>query len=111
MHNGVLFARYNTRLHTNAGLAGRTNEVTSCARSILAAKRAFTCRMDARRPFYIAPSRVPLRPLARLAARFLGPGPMRLRMVLYVHELDREQPEAFSKGDLTAPGAQRARAA
>lgn len=49
--------------------------------------------MDARRPLYLAQARVPLRPLARLAARFLGPGPMRLRMVRYVHELDREQPE------------------
>jgi len=49
--------------------------------------------MDVRRPLYIAPARVPLRPLAKLAARVLGPGPLRLRMVRYVHELDREQPE------------------
>lgn len=63
------------------------------ARSILTAQRAFQCRMDVRRPLYIAPARVPLRPLAKLAVRVLGPGPLRLRMVRYVHELDREQPE------------------
>ena len=49
--------------------------------------------MDARRPIYIAQARVPLRPLAKLAVRVLGPGPLRLRIVRYVHELDREQPE------------------
>jgi len=48
--------------------------------------------MEARRPLYIAPARVPLRPLARLAVRVLRPGPLRLRMVRFVHELDREQP-------------------
>jgi len=63
------------------------------ARKILAAQRAFSCQMDARTPLYIAPARVPLRPLARLAVRVLGPGPLRLRMVRYVHELDREQRE------------------
>ena len=46
--------------------------------------------MDQRRPpLYIVQSRAPLRPLARLAARLLGPGPLRLRMVRYVHDLDR----------------------
>jgi len=49
--------------------------------------------MDARRPLYIAKARAPLRPLARLAVRVLGPGPLRLRIVRYVHELDREQLE------------------
>jgi hypothetical protein len=46
--------------------------------------------MDAHRPFYITPPRAPLRPLAKLAVRVLGPGPLRLRMVRFVHELDRE---------------------
>lgn len=50
-------------------------------------------RMDARRPSYNAQARLSLRPLARLAARVLGPGPMRLRMVRYLHELDRELPD------------------
>ena len=45
--------------------------------------------MDARRPLYIVPTRAPLRPLARLAVRVLGPGPLRLRMVKFVHDLDR----------------------
>ena len=61
-------------------------------RKILVAERAFCWCMDARRPLYIAPARVPLRPLARLAVRFLGPGPLRLRMVKYVHDLDRGEP-------------------
>jgi hypothetical protein len=43
--------------------------------------------MDPRRPLYIAPARVPLRPLVRLAVRVLGPGPLRLRMVKFSHEL------------------------
>lgn len=30
-------------------------------------------------------------PLARLAVRVLGPGPLRLRMVKFVHELDRDE--------------------
>ena len=46
--------------------------------------------MDARRPLYlIEPPRATLVPLARLAVRMLKPGPMRLRMVKYVHDLDR----------------------
>ena len=45
--------------------------------------------MDQRRPLYIVPTRAPLRPLARLAVRVLGPGPLRLRMVRFVHDLDR----------------------
>jgi len=49
--------------------------------------------MDARRPLYFAPARGPLIPLAKLAVRVLGPGPLRLRMVRFVHELDRDQPE------------------
>jgi hypothetical protein len=49
--------------------------------------------MDARRPLYFAPARVSLVPLAKLAVRVLGPGPLRLRLVRFVHELDREQPE------------------
>lgn len=67
------------------------------ARKILGAQRAFQCRMDAHRPFYVAPARVPLRPLARLAVRVLGPGPLRLRMVRYVHELNLEQPEESAR--------------
>jgi len=43
--------------------------------------------MDARRPPYIAPARVPLRPLVKLAVKVLGPGPLRLRMVKFSHEL------------------------
>jgi hypothetical protein len=43
--------------------------------------------MDPRRPHYIAPARVPLRPLVRLAVKVLGPGPLRLRMVKFAHEL------------------------
>jgi len=63
------------------------------ARPILPAHRAFPFRMDARRPLYLAPARGPLLPLAKLAVRVLGPGPLRLRMVRFVHELDRDQPE------------------
>ena len=44
--------------------------------------------MEARRQIYIAPARVPLKPLVRLAVRVLGPGPLRLRMVKFSHELD-----------------------
>jgi len=44
--------------------------------------------MDARRPLHVAPARVPLRPLVRLAVRVLGPGPLRLRMVKFAHELE-----------------------
>jgi hypothetical protein len=44
--------------------------------------------MDARRPLQTTPARVPLRPLVRLAVRVLGPGPLRLRMVKFAHELD-----------------------
>jgi hypothetical protein len=44
--------------------------------------------MDARRPLYAAPARVPLRSLVRLAVRVLGPGPLRLRIVKFAHELD-----------------------
>lgn len=43
--------------------------------------------MEARRSLYTAPARVPLRPLVRLAVRVLGPGPLRLRMVKFSHEL------------------------
>jgi len=43
--------------------------------------------MEPRRPLYIAPARAPLRPLVRLAVRVLGPGPLRLRMVKFSHEL------------------------
>ena len=43
--------------------------------------------MEARRPLYSAPARVPLRPLVRLAVKVLGPGPLRLRMVKFSHEL------------------------
>ncbi len=43
--------------------------------------------MHARRPIYLAPARVPLRPLVRLAVKVLGPGPLRLRMVKLAHEL------------------------
>jgi hypothetical protein len=68
-------------------------------RKILGTEHAFPCRMDARRHIYIAAPRAPLRPLAKLAVRVLGPGPLRLRMVRYVHELDRE------------PSVERARAA
>jgi hypothetical protein len=48
--------------------------------------------VDARRPLYTAPARVPLKPLVRLAVRVLGPGPLRLRMVKFAHELDAEAP-------------------
>jgi hypothetical protein len=48
--------------------------------------------MDARRPLQTSPARVPLRPLVRLAVRVLGPGPLRLRMVKFSHELDTPQP-------------------
>jgi len=48
--------------------------------------------VDARRPLYIAPARVPLKPLVRLAVRVLGPGPLRLKMVKFSHELDAEMP-------------------
>ncbi len=44
--------------------------------------------MDARRPLYITPARVTVKPLVRLAVRVLGPGPLRLRMVKFSHELD-----------------------
>ena len=51
--------------------------------------------MEARRPLYSAPARVPLRPLVRLAVRVLGPGPLRLRMVKFAHELDT--PDTFEE--------------
>jgi hypothetical protein len=44
--------------------------------------------MDARRPLYVSPARVPLRAGVKLAVRVLGPGPLRLRMVKFAHELD-----------------------
>ena len=44
--------------------------------------------MDARRAAYATPARVPLRPLVRLCVKVLGPGPLRLRMVKFSHELD-----------------------
>jgi hypothetical protein len=49
----------------------------------------------ARRPLYIAPARVPLKPLVKLAVRVLGPGPLRLRMVKFSHELSSEIPAEF----------------
>jgi len=48
--------------------------------------------MEARRPLYITPARVSLKPLVRLAVRVLGPGPLRLRMVKFSHELDSQVP-------------------
>jgi hypothetical protein len=48
--------------------------------------------VDARRPLYITPARVSLKPLVRLAVRVLGPGPLRLKMVKFSHELDSELP-------------------
>ena len=62
-------------------------------RKLLGGERAFSWRMDARRPVYITPARAVQRPLARLAVRFLGPGPLRLRMVKFVHDLDRAEPQ------------------
>lgn len=54
--------------------------------------------MIARRPLYIAPARVSLKPLVRLAVRVLGPGPLRLRMVKFSHELSSEtSSETFRK--------------
>jgi len=55
--------------------------------------------MDARRPLHVAPARVPLRPLVRLAVRVLGPGPLRLRMVKFAHELETpdRNPETLRK--------------
>ena len=56
--------------------------------------------MEPRRPLYIAPARVPLRPLVRLAVRVLGPGPLRLRMVKFSHELvdyDHASPLAMNE--------------
>jgi hypothetical protein len=50
--------------------------------------------MEARRPLYSAPARLPLRPLVRLAVRVLGPGPLRLRMVKFSHELVDYSPVA-----------------
>jgi hypothetical protein len=44
--------------------------------------------MDARRPPYVTPVRLPLRVGVKLAVRVLGPGPLRLRIVKFGHELD-----------------------
>ena len=52
-----------------------------------------TLRNEAHRPFYSAHASVSLRALARLAVRLLGPGPLRLRMLRYLHELHLAQPE------------------
>jgi hypothetical protein len=46
--------------------------------------------VDVHRPHYIAPARVPLKPLVRLAVRVLGPGPQRLKMVKFLHELENQ---------------------
>jgi hypothetical protein len=46
--------------------------------------------MEARRPLYIAPARVSLRPMVRLAVKVLGPGPLRLRLVKFSHELGND---------------------
>jgi hypothetical protein len=43
-------------------------------------------------PFVVAPSRAPLRPLALLAAKFLRPGHLRLRLVRFAHHLERDEP-------------------
>lgn len=48
--------------------------------------------MIARRNFYNTPARISLKPFVRLAVRVLGPGPLRLRMVKFSHELDSEGP-------------------
>jgi hypothetical protein len=48
--------------------------------------------VEERRALYITPARVSLKPLVRLAVRVLGPGPLRLRMVKFSHELDSESP-------------------
>jgi len=48
--------------------------------------------VDARRTLQTAPARVSLKPFVRLAVRVLGPGPQRLRMVKFLHELDEPQP-------------------
>lgn len=53
--------------------------------------------MDARRPLYITPARRPLRPLVRLAVKVLGPGPLRLRMVKFAHELDTTYSQPLRK--------------
>ena len=50
--------------------------------------------MIARRSIYNAPARVSLKPIVRLAVRVLGPGPLRLRMVKFSHELDSAEPLA-----------------
>jgi hypothetical protein len=46
----------------------------------------------ARRPPYTAPARAALKPFVRLAVRVLGPGPQRLRMVKFSHELSSDLP-------------------
>lgn len=48
--------------------------------------------MDARRPLYVTPARVTVKPLVRLAVRVLGPGPLRLKMVKLSHGLDADLP-------------------
>jgi hypothetical protein len=54
--------------------------------------------VDARRPLYIAQARVSLKPLVRLAVRALGPGPLRLKLVKFSHELDTQPPfDTFRK--------------
>lgn len=59
------------------------------AKNTRAAARVSFSYMDARRPLEIVRPRAPLVPLARLAVRVLKPGPLRLRMVKFVHDLDR----------------------
>jgi len=44
--------------------------------------------MDPHRPLFVTPVRLPLRVGVKLAVRVLGPGPLRLRIVKFGHELD-----------------------
>ena len=75
--------------YINRGINGREK--------ILDASVAFPSQMDARRPVHIAPARRPLRPLVRLAVRVLGPGPLRLRMVKFAHDLDTNYSQPLRK--------------
>ncbi len=58
---------------------------------ILGIGSAFSSRMGARRALRWTNDRVNVRPFVVLAARVMGPGPLRLKLVRLAHELDSER--------------------
>jgi hypothetical protein len=55
---------------------------------------------------FVNARQVVVRPFVLLAARFIGPGPLRLKMVKLAHELDERQVSRLAVKPERAPGSE-----